>query len=207
MIYELFPIKLYEYKLNDQLLNDQILQYLESETFLDVNSHIPDNIKSYQTNHYLHQNEKYKPLINWFETCLTDYIKKEELDCDDLKMTVCWANKYPKFTQSHHLEHSHRMSYVSAVYYFTEGAPTFFNDPLVQRTQNSLEVHNNNPRQAYIEAVPGSLILFPSWLPHGTIPHQSMKDRWTISFNTMPVGNINQNSNNSGNPSCILDVK
>jgi len=207
MIHNIFPIKLYEYNLDDLSLNDQILNNLRNEQFVDNNQHIPPQSRCYQTDHYLHKDPRYATLIKWFKDCLVDYTKSEALDCDELAMTVCRANKYPAYTYSQQIPHTHRMSYISAVYYLTDGAPTSFSDPVAKRTDNSLEVHNNNPRTALVEAVPGKLILFPSWLEHSTLPHQSFADRWSISFNTMPSGNINIKSNNSGNPSCILDVK
>lgn len=208
MIHNIFPIKLYEYNLKDLSLNSSILDKLSNEQFIDNgNNQLPPQLRSYQTNHYLHKDDSYTSLYSWFTDCINDFANNEQLDCDNLEITTSWANKYPAYTQSHQVSHSHRMSYISAVYYLTPGSPTCFNDPLIQRTNNSLEVHNNNSRSALVEAQPGKLILFPSWLVHSSKPHQAQFDRWTISFNTMPTGQINVNSNSSGNPSCILDVK
>ena len=207
MIHNIFPVKLYEYNLDNTKLQSKILETLNNEQFIDNgNNKLPPHIRSYQTDHYLHKKDNYSDLYFWFKECINDFSIKEELDCDQLVITTSWANKYPAFTQSHQLEHRHRMSYISAVFYLTPGAPTCFIDPLIQRTDNSLEIHNNNPRSALVEAEPGKLILFPSWLTHSSYPHNAPFDRWTISFNTMPKGQININSNSSGNPSCILDV-
>jgi uncharacterized protein (TIGR02466 family) len=208
MIHNIFPIKLYEYNLKDLSLNSNILDKLPNEKFIDNgNDRLPPQLRSYQTDHYLHKDDSYTSLYSWFTECINDFASNEQLDCDNLEITTSWANKYPAYTQSHQVSHSHRMSYISAVYYLTPGAPTCFNDPLIQRTNNSLEVHNNNSRSVLVEAQPGKLILFPSWLMHSSHPHQDQFDRWTISFNTMPQGQINSKSNSSGNPSCILDVK
>ena len=208
MIHNIFPIKLYEYNLKDLSLNSNILDKLPNEKFIDNgNDRLPPQLRSYQTDHYLHKDDSYTSLYSWFTECINDFASNEQLDCDNLEITTSWANKYPAYTQSHQVSHSHRMSYISAVYYLTPGPPTCFNDPLIQRTNNSLEVHNNNSRSVLVEAQPGKLILFPSWLMHSSHPHQDQFDRWTISFNTMPQGQINSKSNSSGNPSCILDVK
>lgn len=208
MIHNIFPIKLYEYNLPNLSLNHEILESLSTEDFIDNgNSQLHPQMRSYQTSHYLHKNTVYSKLYSWFDECINDFADKEELDCESLKITTSWANKYPANTQSRQIDHSHRMSYISAVYYFTPGAPTCFNDPLVQRINNSLEVHNNHARSALVEAAPGKLILFPSWLTHSSYPHHAPFDRWTISFNTMPTGKINVNSNSSGNPSCNIEIK
>lgn len=208
MIHNIFPINLYEYKLDDLTLNSNIIDLLKNEQFIDNgNANLTQQLRSYQTDHYLHQNDNYSKLFLWFKECINDVVSILELDCDSLEITTSWANKYPANTQSRQLDHSHRMSYLSAVYYLTPGAPTCFNDPLIQRTNNSLEVHNNIPRTALIEADPGKLVIFPSWLTHSSYPHNNYFDRWSISFNTMPTGKINSKTNSSRNPSCILDIK
>ena len=207
MKYNLFPIEIYQYQLTNSNLNSEILNLLQFEEFKDSGEHLPPEVRSYQTKGPLHQNKKYKSIFNWFNECLQDYAHQIELDCDSLIITNSWANKFPANTHSHLQPHVHRMSYISAVYYLTQGAPTSFDDPLLQRTNNSLEVHNNIPRTAYIEAVPGNLVLFPSWLQHQSMPHHAPFNRWTISFNTMPTGSINRNSNYSGEPSCKIKVE
>jgi uncharacterized protein (TIGR02466 family) len=86
------------------------------------------------------------------------------------------------------------MSFFSAVYYVTDGSPTVFEDPVKHRTEAQLEVlrHEYAPHH-FVEAVPGKLILFPSWLYHSSTPHFGNEDRYVISFNVMPTGAINYN--------------
>ena len=207
MLHQLFPIEVCQYNLSDQSLNSHILSNLKNENFLQNNEHIPFVNRSYQTNHYLHTDKKYEKLILWFKECLSDYQHNLNLDCENLDITICWANKFPKNAMGSIAKHTHRMSYLSAVYYLTPGAPTCFEDPVIQRTNNSLDVHNNRPRTACFEAQPGKLLIFPSWLEHYSMEHKAMFDRWTISFNTMPTGKINLKSNVSSNPSCDLSIK
>ena len=55
------------------------------------------------------------------------------------------------------------------------------------------EVINENHYgpHAAIDAEPGKLILFPSWLMHQSDRHLEDYDRWTISFNALPTGKVN----------------
>ncbi len=89
------------------------------------------------------------------------------------------------------------MSYLSAVYYITDGAPTYFEDPCTPRTSDTLDVFMHDKMTSdwgineKIDAEPGKLILFPSWLKHYSGRQLDNFDRWTISFNVFPMGKIN----------------
>jgi hypothetical protein len=89
------------------------------------------------------------------------------------------------------------MSYVSAVYYLTEGAPTIFDDPCTPRTYDTLDVWREDLMAAdlgineKIDAVPGQLIIFPAWLRHFSGRQMAQFDRWSMSFNAMPAGRVN----------------
>ena len=89
------------------------------------------------------------------------------------------------------------MSYLSAVYYLTDGAPTIFDDPCTPRVYDTLDVWYHDKMEAElginekIDAEPGKLILFPAWLRHFSGRQMEDYDRWTISFNAFPTGRIN----------------
>ena len=75
------------------------------------------------------------------------------------------------------------------------GAPVGFEDPVMPRTMNQLEVLRTDGYAPfeYIAPMPGKLLLFPSWLYHWTKPHIDNFERWNISFNVLPTGKINYN--------------
>jgi hypothetical protein len=89
------------------------------------------------------------------------------------------------------------MSYLSAVYYITDGAPTFFDDPCTPRVYDTLDVWYHDKMEndwginEKIDAEAGKLILFPSWLRHYSGRQMDNYDRWTISFNAFPTGKTN----------------
>ena len=60
------------------------------------------------------------------------------------------------------------MSYLSAVYYLTPGAPTFFEDPVTPRTSDTLDVFQHDMMEREwggaaekVDAEENKLILFP----------------------------------------------
>lgn len=92
--------------------------------------------------------------------------------------------------------HQHPNSYVSGVFYLTEGAPINFHNPL--QTEDLFMVRpliawdENNPHTWQVLRIPikpGYLLLFPSRINH----HVDGNDndfRYSIAFNTMPTGSI-----------------
>ncbi|HSS14779.1 MAG TPA: tetratricopeptide repeat protein, partial [Rhizomicrobium sp.] len=88
----------------------------------------------------------------------------------------------------YHTNHIHRGGWISSCYYvrlppvvtqaegkqgwITFGQPDFDNGPGVRRA---------------IQPVPGRLVLFPSYIWHGTLPFESETPRTTIAFDALPV--------------------
>jgi len=90
-----------------------------------------------------------------------------------------------------HRAHFHPNSWLSGIYYVSDGCtPTFFESPVSQRKTGivvkSDSVLDHNTWQSPSET--GGLILFPSWLEHYTAIHEFGGTRITISLNVMPQG-------------------
>ena len=51
----------------------------------------------------------------------------------------------------------------------------------------SLAVPLKNPIRRAVQPVPGRLVLFPSYMWHGTIPFHAPAVRTTIAFDAVPV--------------------
>jgi hypothetical protein len=152
-----------------------------------------EEMKIRTTDGNLHLKQEFKSIMDFFHKCLFEYHGHYQLDCDKLDIAVCWANESRPGDNAAHHTHTHNLSYVSAVYYVTDGSPTVFFDPIYSKGGEQIEVcwKNNKEIEREIHPEPGSLILFPSWLPHCSRPHTGKKPRYTMSFNALPVGNIN----------------
>jgi uncharacterized protein (TIGR02466 family) len=154
-----------------------------------------EEIRVETTDGILHKEPRFQFLMNWFRECLKEYHEYYELDCDGLDIAVCWGNKSsPGRMASHHI-HNHNLSYVSAVYYVTKGSPTVFLDPFASKGGIALDVNfkKNREIEREIYPEPGTLIMFPSWLPHCSRPHKGKESRYTMSFNALPVGKVHAN--------------
>lgn len=188
---KLFPSILHKFE-NPNPRTDEVISLIENQKPIQRYGNW-EEMKIRTTDGILHLLPEFKFLIDWFKECLDEYKTYYELDCDALDIAVCWGNKSAAEEKAAHHIHTHNLSYISAIYYVTEGSPTVFLDPFYSKGDQQVEVCWKKNREIEIEVHPGpgNLILFPSWLPHCSRPHLGSKPRYTMSFNVLPVGNIN----------------
>lgn len=92
--------------------------------------------------------------------------------------------------QGFHVNHLHPAGWVSSCYYVT--VPEATNN---SQTRNgwlkfgepALEVALKNPIRRAVQPIPGRLVLFPSYMWHGTVPLQAPSPRTTIAFDVVPA--------------------
>ena len=90
-----------------------------------------------------------------------------------------------------HLNHVHPQGWISSAYYVS--VPEVCRDQ--RRREGWLKFGEPTadfgdlfPPRRYIQPVPGRLVLFPSYLWHGTVPFESPQPRITIAFDAAPLG-------------------
>lgn len=175
---------------NYETINNSILQELAEEAYT------PPPHQPYQTvDNHLEESVKYKLLFDWFNVCIEDYRRTFEYHCEKFKIILAWANRSDK--DGAHRMHVHPNSFVSGIYYLSDNpSPTYFEDPRYQ-LRSGWTVATHHPINDSVWPCPsetGSLVLFPSWLPHYTSACPSEEMRYTISFNVIPVGATNKGS-------------
>ncbi len=182
---DIFPTSIYDFQ-NDAIDNQDIIKKLEKGTLREHTA-----LSSLED---LHTKDGFGHLFSWFEECLEEIRQEMRYDCDKIAITSSWCNKQYANSGMFHSPHKHSMSMWSGVYYCTPGAPTCFQDPVTQRTEAQIEVlqFDFSPFE-YVDAKPGRLIVFPSWMFHSTTRSTEDIDRWSIAFNTFPEGKINYN--------------
>jgi hypothetical protein len=102
------------------------------------------------------------------------------------KLTGCWSVRLGR--GGHHVNHIHPMGWVSSAYYVQ--VPDEVDD--VERHRGWIKF--GEPRypvpgigpQAYVKPEVGHLVLFPSYLWHGTVPIESGQTRITVAFDAVP---------------------
>ncbi len=83
----------------------------------------------------------------------------------------------------HHINHVHSGGWISATYYVSvpegDGGELQFGAP-------PFEAGIKNPVRRTVKPKAGMLVLYPSYLWHGTTPLRSDKHRTTIAFDVVP---------------------
>jgi tetratricopeptide (TPR) repeat protein len=92
--------------------------------------------------------------------------------------------------QGFHVNHLHPQGWVSSCYYAT--VPDVAKDQdtkqgWIKFGEPELDVALNEPIRRAVQPVPGRLVLFPSYMWHGTIPFREDALRTTIAFDAVPL--------------------
>lgn len=135
-----------------------------------------------------HIHHRFIELFADIQSCLDHYHMLYQYDCDRILPTISWINV--SLPDQSHPVHNHPNSLVSGILYLNTCTPTHFIAPA---GNTGIVVANNRPQEYECQATEGDLVLFPSYLDHYTLPGL---DRYTLSFNTMPVGTVNKGTLN-----------
>jgi tetratricopeptide (TPR) repeat protein len=89
-----------------------------------------------------------------------------------------------------HVNHLHPLGWISSCYYVA--VPDAAKDETARQGwikfgEPSLDVALKNPVRRAIQPLPGRLVLFPSYMWHGTIPFRDRSERTTIAFDVVPL--------------------
>jgi uncharacterized protein (TIGR02466 family) len=169
-----------------QGIEDDVLAKLDE---IRRNTGEPAPGHGWQSENDLHPLDEFRGLV----ACIHDAVENvmEFLKTEDgaFEITGLWANMNPK--GSAHPVHSHPNNFLSGVYYVRthEGADTInFHDP---RSQTGIirppvtELTAENTDRVMVKVSDGTLLMFPSWLPHSVDASGSDEMRISVSFNIM----------------------
>lgn len=148
------------------------------------------NVNGWQSNDlYRDDDSPIVDLINIFniksDECLYDF----QLQTNGIQVGNYWININPPGALNK--SHIHTGSFLSGVYYaktdYKTGQIEFQNDSLKSYIYGEYKNIGDSPithtECRYIPE-PGTLIIFPSWLPHSVEINNSTEDRISLSFNT-----------------------
>ena len=107
---------------------------------------------------------------------------------DGFRFTGSWSSRLRD--SGFHTNHIHPRGWISSCYYVA--VPDAVEDEAarpgwIKFGEPSFDTGLNQPIRRTIKPVPGRLVLFPSYMWHGTVPFRSAADRTTIAFDAIPV--------------------
>lgn len=166
-------------------INQKVLEIIKD---LDYSyDHFPHPLT---TNTNLHKISSLDFYIKYLNEQITKIKDKQKWSCEKVSISSMWANKSTNGRSS--FRHNHPMSWWSFIHYLTEGSPTYFFDHHSETPW--MHMGEYNPTSVCFEpgkSIPvGSILFFPSWVPHQVEPHNSDLERYTIAGNTFPEGSI-----------------
>lgn len=86
----------------------------------------------------------------------------------------------------HHTNHVHAFSWVSAAFYLERPEELAGREGWIKFGEPGLRVAPPQAPERYMEPIPGRILLFPSYMWHGTIPFSSRGSRLTVAFDLVP---------------------
>jgi hypothetical protein len=180
-----FPVRFFKFHAPEDLTDDT-LEKLKKVNFKRLNE--PAGVG---TSVQLQTRPEFVRLHKWFQSCIDSIHKNEGYHCDRLVVNKSWGNRSDAKTGDRHDYHRHPMSYLSGIFYLTKGAPTIFLDPVKDREwgQFHLDGYPDKDCKLFSHLGPGGLMVFPSYVIHGSEPNYDDVDRYSIAFNTFPQGN------------------
>jgi len=145
--------------------------------------------ETWQTTHDLHEREEFAPLLPFVQGAVDSVLETLAVRDRAWLITGCWANINP--AGGFHPPHIHPNNLISAAYYLKiprEADAIVFHDPRPQAQlikPVSTRAVPEMQAEIQIEAKPGRMVLFPSWLRHSVRPNYGNEERVSISFNVM----------------------
>jgi uncharacterized protein (TIGR02466 family) len=158
----------------------------EIERIIAPRPNVPPG-SNWQTPHDLHTRPEFAEFTQFVEIAGRSVAQYLQLEQYPMMITGCWANINPP--GSYHPTHNHPNNYLSGVYYVdvAAGAPDLmFHDPRpISIMPWSGKLNRITANAASEQAVPGRMVIFPSWLRHHVPSNYSANERVSISFNLM----------------------
>lgn len=158
-----------------------------------------NNLRSLTT--YLLDEPEFQELKLWVKEKVREVLASQDYRFG-LRITQSWFNASNKGMWHH--RHSHSNSFLSGILYLTpSGSHTWFSTESIWLKGGE---DNHFPFMARVPhpykdvihkypTTPGKLLLFPSTLDHSVDEHDLDEPRYTIAFNTFPVGTFGSNYN------------
>ena len=195
--YRLFPSLLY----HAPFLNQQECEmYVKSLETIKIESSSFNN-DFYQTTDKLHLlNDMWKGLSDKVIKVIESIADDQCIMRDSFYTTCMWAN-ISAGQGYFHKTHTHPNSFFSAIIYLrgSKASSTVFYDPKPQAGVFSPAVSEEtcfNSKGFKLSFIEGSIVIFPSWLPHCVVGNESddNRNRISISCNSMLHSEINTNT-------------
>ena len=197
-VHNLFQVPLFEFACSvdnqDEICADLHARWNSREVDKAVDQ------ESYATEDTLHNDKLFASLNTKILNAVRNVWDKYSYTEIQPYITSMWANSLGKNASIH--SHAHSNSFFSGVWYpedvevdtSSQGGCIKFIDPTSQKFQIMPKIKQQTPfnsGEIFMKPKKSMLLLFPSWLEHGTVPNRySVDPRFSVSFNIWFTGEL-----------------
>ncbi|OGT83813.1 MAG: hypothetical protein A3H91_10720 [Gammaproteobacteria bacterium RIFCSPLOWO2_02_FULL_61_13] len=137
-------------------------------------------------------------LVAGLKECVRDYAARLPLDTShpllarrssSVKFSASWSVRL--WPCGYHTMHVHPLGWLSSAYYVqvpSEITDSDANGGGIKFGEPDIEIGTQGAARRIIQPQVGRLILFPSYMWHGTVPFDSGTSRMTVAFDVVPAG-------------------
>ena len=163
----MFPIRCWSFKAPSGM-NNAVLEAAQKLEYRNYNAEYGVGTSSSILKH-----RDFFDLHQWFQFCIDTLHIDNGWNCDRIVINKSWVNRSDAGSGHHHAPHRHPMSFLSGIYYMTEGPSTEFRDPLAQREWAQLHLDGApiTDSTQFVRPIPGGLFVFPSYMIHASDPN------------------------------------
>jgi uncharacterized protein (TIGR02466 family) len=190
------PIFKFKYDMNAEL-KSSVIPYLDDDSVFKENT-VPGS-HLHLTGPNLHKIEQFKTFKSFVQNSLEQTMQALGFE-PNIQLTGLWATKHTELGAHH--RHAHSNSFLAGVYYlsgYQEGlqpvpGTRFFNPNrshcqiMPARTSNKQLMMMSEYNVPFVE---GTLVVFPAWIEHTTMPNRTGIERYILGVNAMPLGLTN----------------
>ena len=185
-VQEIFPTRIYMNVCDRDI--SQAIEYLMNVERAKTSKDILGNYGYRSRDAYILNNPECAELRDWLEDCLNEYATEViGLDVEGMGITQSWVSiKQPG---QKHVAHAHPNSVISGAFYFDEGGePIIFTG----HEHDFFKVRRNPEKAPWntysLQPKQYGVVMFPSHLEHEVGTNTSDTERYSLSFNSLPLG-------------------
>jgi uncharacterized protein (TIGR02466 family) len=136
-------------------------------------------------------------LVDGLKSCIREYIERLpghpehpmlSRRSEDFAFSASWSVRLQ--SAGFHTMHIHPLGWISSAYYVQvppEVAGPNANEGVLKFGEPDIDIGAKGEPRRHIQPVVGRLVLFPSYMWHGTVPFDSGQPRTTVAFDVVPA--------------------
>lgn len=184
-VQEIFPTRIYMNVCDRDIA--QAIEFLRSVERAKTSDDVLGNYGYRSRDAYILNNPECAELRDWLEDCVNEYaLEVAGYDVQGMGITQSWVSiKQPG---QKHVAHAHPNSLISGAFYFDDGGESII---FTGHEHDFFKVKRNPEKAPWntyaLQPKQYGVVLFPSHLEHEVNTNNDTAERYSLSFNSLPL--------------------